>query len=621
MSLAVTLALFVVAVLSLLPETDRLPPLLLVGAVVGATVGTVTTFDPRYAGIAAGGLVIWSVVYLLVSDTADTEAGEEPTPRIRKPSELPDFDDVGGLEDLKQRLEERVIAPITSPDAYEEYDISPVNGILLYGPPGCGKTFVANALAGESGFALISATPTDITSKWVGEAAQNIQVLFETARANEPCVLLLDELDAVAASRSEMGTSSQQQMVNQLLVELAAIDGSDVVVVGTTNRLEDIDTAIRRSGRFDDRIEVPPPDAGARREILRVALDGRPVTSTLDLSKTVSATAGYASSDVETLAEIASRHALSASEPIDEHHLSAAVAETGTSIANWLPAYDSVTEGRTDVSVVQPDGVNISATETLETDVQTRFSDVLGMEETKQRIQTRLLDPVRNNAWYETVGLADVDGALFHGPSSSILTKLARATAGELGLPLVVISPEQLGTELQRGPANRMSELFAIARANTPCVVVITDLNRLAPITTDVRQGITFVDRLAGQLRQLAAADLLVIGTATGTAEVASPVRDTGCFEVRIEVSRPDVDTRKTVLRSTLTDEILEDGFDWDQAAAAVAGLASDDIRSVAEMAARTAVRNEQPLSTEGLAAAASEYQSDGEDGPPRYIT
>ncbi|WP_324761081.1 AAA family ATPase [Haloarcula sp. GH36] len=615
------MALFVLAVLSLLPDADRLPPLILIGAVVAATVGTVRTVDLRYAGIAAGGVILWSVVYLLVIDTAETEAGGEATPTIRNSSELPDFDDVGGLEDLKQRLEERVIAPITSPEAYEEYDISPVNGILLYGPPGCGKTFIAKALAGEAGFALISATPTDITSKWVGEAAQNIRELFDTARANEPCILLLDELDAVAARRSEMGTSSQQQMVNQLLVELAAIDGSDVVVVGTTNRLEDIDAAIRRSGRFDDRIEVPPPDAGARREILRIALDDRPVTSPLDLSKTVSATAGYASSDVETLAEIASRHALSAGEPIDEHHLSAAVTETGTSIANWLPAYDSVTEGRTDVSVVQPDGVNISATETLETDVQIRFADVLGMEETKQQIQTRLLDPLRNNAWYKTIGLADVDGALLYGPSSSILTKLARATAGELGLPLVVFSPEQLGTDLQRRPANRMSELFAIARANTPCVVVITDLDRLAPVTTGARQGISFGDRLAGQLRQLAEADILVIGTATEIAQVTPAVRDTGCFDVRIEISHPDVDTRKTVLRSTLADGVLADEFDWDQAAAAVEGLSSDEIRSVAEMAARRAVHNGQALSIEGLAAAASEYQTDGEDGPPRYIT
>jgi SpoVK/Ycf46/Vps4 family AAA+-type ATPase len=335
----------------------------------------------------------------------------------------------------------------------------------------------------------------------------------------------------------------------------------------------------------------------------------------------VSETAGYASSDVETVAEIASRHALSASEPIDEHHLSAAVAETGTSIANWLPAYESVTEGQTDMSVVQPEGVNISATKTLETDVQIRFSDILRMEETKQQIQTRLLDPLRNNAWYKTIGLADVDGALFYGPSSSALTKLARATAGELGLPLVIFSTEQLGANLQRRPANRLSELLAIARANTPCVFVITDLDRLAPITTDARPGVSFVDRLAGQLRQLAETDLLVIGTATDITQVAPRVRDTGCFDVRIEVSPPDVDTCKTVLRSTLADGIIADGFDWDQAATAVEGLSSDDIRSVAEMAARTAVHNEQALSAKGLEAAASKYQTDGEDGAPRYIS
>ena len=251
-----------------------------------------------------------------------------------EPDVARDFDDVGGMSELKARLRETVLDPLANPETYAEYDIDVLSGLLLYGPPGCGKTHVAGALAGELGHAFVEVSPADLTSKWMGKPAQNVADLFEVARANDPCILFVDEIDAVAGTRSGM-SSGEQGMVNQLLAELESLEDDDVVVVGATNLVEDVDTAIRRSGRFDERVEVGPPDADARREILQLHLDDRPVADDVDWGPVVEGTDGYAASDIELLAENAARNALQVGEPIDESHLDAALFETQSSLRTW----------------------------------------------------------------------------------------------------------------------------------------------------------------------------------------------------------------------------------------------------------------------------------------------
>ncbi|QLH77366.1 ATP-binding protein [Halosimplex rubrum] len=244
------------------------------------------------------------------------------------------FDDVGGMDELKDRLRETVLDPLSNPGTYDRYDIDVLSGLLLYGPPGCGKTHVTRALAGELDHAFVEVSPADLTSKWMGEPESNVADLFEIARANAPCLLFIDEIDAVAGSRSGVG-SSRQGMVNQLLTELESLDEDDVVAVGATNLLEDVDPAIRRSGRFDERVEVPPPGADARREILDLHLAGRPVADAVDWDRVVEGTEGYAASDIELLAENAARNALGDGAAIDDGHLDTALFETQSSLRDW----------------------------------------------------------------------------------------------------------------------------------------------------------------------------------------------------------------------------------------------------------------------------------------------
>jgi transitional endoplasmic reticulum ATPase len=270
-------------------------------------------------------------------ESADAESFLEEPPDL-------DFDDVGGMSELKQTLIDKVVDPLDRPELYEEYDLGVVNGVLLYGPPGTGKTYITRALAGKLDYNFIEVTPSDITSSLVGESADNVSELFEAARTNQPCLVFIDEIDAIAGKRSggAQKTQSERQMVNQFLTELTETQGEDVIVVAATNLLESVDDAIKRSGRFDERIEVPPPDGTARIAILRVHLRDRPVlTEAIDWDRIEELSKGYSASDMELIATNAARSALQDAreqddiQRIEQHHLEEAIEETAPSLEDW----------------------------------------------------------------------------------------------------------------------------------------------------------------------------------------------------------------------------------------------------------------------------------------------
>lgn len=262
-------------------------------------------------------------------------------------SEVPDidFDDVGGMDELKQTLQEKVIQPLEDPDRFDKYGLDVVNGVLLYGPPGTGKTYVSRALAGETEYTFLSVTASDVVSKWIGEAAQNIDDLFERAKAVQPCILFIDEIDAIAQERGQHMQNSEQQAVNELLNELTEIRDEEVVVIATTNRLDQLDPAVTRAGRIDEKIEVPPPDGAARKAILQVQLADRPVDEeSIDWDRIVDRTdpdmhpAPFVAADLAEIADEAARYAMEEADdelqPVESRHLEKAITVVEPSLAN-----------------------------------------------------------------------------------------------------------------------------------------------------------------------------------------------------------------------------------------------------------------------------------------------
>jgi AAA+ superfamily predicted ATPase len=252
--------------------------------------------------------------------------------------------DVAGMTEVKQRLEAAFLAPMRNPELRRLYGKSMRGGLLLYGPPGCGKTFIARAVAGELGAKFISVSFADIIDMFVGQSERNIHELFEHARRSAPCVLFLDEVDAIGQKRTQLRHTPMRSAVNQLLLELDDVAGTNnegVFLLAATNHPWDVDSALRRPGRFDRTLLVLPPDAPAREGVFRLHLRDRPVAG-IDLARLAGLTDGYSGADIahicESAAEIALMDSVKLGSPrmIGNADLEAAITEVKPSLGAWF---------------------------------------------------------------------------------------------------------------------------------------------------------------------------------------------------------------------------------------------------------------------------------------------
>lgn len=227
------------------------------------------------------------------------------------PEKLVNFSSVGGLDTLKESIRMKIIKPFTNPSLFNKFKKKVGGGILLYGPPGCGKTFMAKATAGECNAKFIPVHITDILSKYIGESEQNISDIFSNARSNKPCVLFFDELDTIGYNRSRLSSEHLRPAIDQLLTEIEGIDTStdQLLIIGATNMPWDVDTAFKRPGRFDKTIFVPPPDCAAREIIFELKLRDKPLGK-LDLALLSQKTELYSGADIENVVEVATERVI-----------------------------------------------------------------------------------------------------------------------------------------------------------------------------------------------------------------------------------------------------------------------------------------------------------------------
>jgi SpoVK/Ycf46/Vps4 family AAA+-type ATPase len=278
---------------------------------------------------------------------AEPDAGY-PTEAVRPTLRL---SDVGGMNDVKERIEVSFLMPMRNPELRAAYGKSLRGGLLLYGPPGCGKTYLARAVAGELDAAFISVALSDVLDMWVGSSERNIHDVFQAARAKAPCVLFLDEVDALALKRSQNRNSGSRNSVNQLLHELDGVDDNNegVFVLAATNHPWDVDEALRRPGRLDRMLAVLPPDRDAREAIFRHHLEERPVSG-IDLAALARASDGLTGADIALVCESAAERAMVDSvrsgnvRLIGMDDLNAALGEVRPSALPWLETAKTVVE-------------------------------------------------------------------------------------------------------------------------------------------------------------------------------------------------------------------------------------------------------------------------------------
>lgn len=253
------------------------------------------------------------------------------------------FDDVGGMEPLKEQIRLKIIYPLEHAEMYRAYGKAIGGGILMYGPPGCGKTHLARATAGEIQAAFMNVGISDVLDMWLGNSERNLHALFEQARRQQPCVLFFDEVDALGASRADLKQSAGRHLINQFLAELDGVESSNdgLLVLGATNAPWHLDSAFLRPGRFDRIVFVPPPDVAARASILRVLLKGKPMVD-LDYDAVVAKWEGYSGADLKAVVDVAIEAKLAEAmrtgkpSPLTARDLAAAAKQTRSSTTEWF---------------------------------------------------------------------------------------------------------------------------------------------------------------------------------------------------------------------------------------------------------------------------------------------
>jgi len=417
-----------------------------------------------------------------------------------------DFSDIAGMYEIRTQLREEIIEPFSDP-RFDEYDVSKGNGILFYGPPGTGKTHIATAVAGELGYNFFEVDVSGLRSREFGQTQSNITEVFEIAEANQPCVVLLDELDTIAPTRDSSLHQARAEVVNHLFRRIEAVneENGDIVIIGTTNREEQIDTAVKRTGRIDTKVEFELPDSETRLAILKQELESftgsvDPVWDDQAFSDTfVDATGDFTPSDIVEIADSAQRESLRRTTDDEVPHVTSEII---------LEELDIVAAEQQEATAGQ------FLAETPEID----FTDVGGMSETKTHLKETFLDPISDPELYERYGLEIPNGVLLYGPPGTGKTYLSKALAGEADYAFLSITASDVVSKWIGEAAQNIQHLFQTATEVAPAIVFIDEIDALANdrdehMTNSEQQA---VNELLAQISALEQSDVFVIGTTNG---------------------------------------------------------------------------------------------------------
>lgn len=477
--------------------------------------------------------------------------------RVVPPQELETFDDVAGLEDVKAQLRATVGAILENPEEAARYRLVH-NGILFYGPPGTGKTLLSRALAGEYGLRYLRLTPAAIGSSLAHETAANLQRLFDLAAESVPCLLFLDEVDAVASARDELPGSDHREIVTQLMTSLEecrSVNG--LVVCAATNDIDKLDPGLRE-GRFDARIRVPLPDRESRGEILAHHLRRRADSvawDEVDVDALANETAGRNAAALAQMVTLAAQAALAEKRPIAQADLVAAVKQG-------------------------------AARDRTSLEDQVSWDDVVLHDETREQLMD-LVNVFVKPDLARSLGIQPPPGILLHGPPGTGKTTIARAMATEIEASFYEQSAAELLSKWAGESEERVARLFAKARANRPSIIFVDEIDGLLR-TRGADSANQWEERVVSQfLRELdglsAASGVLLVG-ATNRPDVIDPaVRERRLAAV--EVGLPDAAGRLRLLRKLLEGASVDPGVDVRELALATEGMSGAELKRLRDLA------------------------------------
>ena len=452
------------------------------------------------------------------------------------------YEDIGGLRKEVQKLRETIELPLRHPEIFATLGIEAPKGVLLYGPPGTGKTLIAKAVANESGAHFIPIAGPEIISKYYGESEQRLREIFEEAEENAPTIIFIDELDSIAPKREEVTGEVERRVVAQLLTMMdGLLERGNVIVIGATNRVDSIDPALRRPGRFDREIEIGVPTEDDRKEILEIHTRNMPLAKGVDITSLAKQTYGYTGADIAALARESAITALRRYLPemnLEEER-----------IPDEILAHMKVSN--TDFTIalrqISPSGMR----EVMPESSHIRWNDVGGLSDAIEEIREAVEYPLTRRDMFLELGISPPRGVLLYGPPGTGKTLIAKAVANESGANFIAVRGPQLLSKWVGESERAVREIFKRARQVAPSILFFDELDALTPVRgagenktmeSVLNQFLTEMDGMVDMR------EVVILGASNRPDLVDPALIRAGRFDRLIFIGEPNLKARERIL-------------------------------------------------------------------------
>jgi transitional endoplasmic reticulum ATPase len=503
------------------------------------------------------------------------------------------YEDIGGLKEEVKKVREMIEIPLKRPELFERLGISPPKGVLMHGPPGTGKTLLAKAVANETDAHFISIQGPEIMSKYVGGSEEKLREFFEEAEENAPSIIFIDELDAIAPKREEVSGEVERRVVAQLLTLMDGLKSrGQVVVIGATNRVDSLDGALRRPGRFDREIEIGVPDKDGRREVLQIHTRGMPLDEKVDLDEIAEITHGFVGADLQSLCKESAmrviRRVLSeikGDEEIPQETLK-------KMIINKNDFKEALKE-------IQPSALR----EVMVQVPDIKWDDIGGLESAKQELIEAVEWPLKYPENFEKFGVKPPKGVLIYGPPGTGKTLLAKAVANESESNFIAIKGPELLSKWVGESEKGVREVFRKARQTAPTVIFFDEIDSIASTRggSSTDSGVTqrVVNQLLTEIDGMEELTDVAVIAATNRVDILDPalVRP-GRFDRHVKVEAPNEAGRLAIFKVHTKKMPLAENVSLKRLAKESDGYVGSDIEAVCREAVMLALRDNLEIDT-----------------------